>query len=389
MKVFFIHDATFKYDEEGKYYGTSVNPKTMSRYKFFSENITVLIRTVPFMAGESRDKYTEITDDFRIVHCENYMSLKGMLFVRPKVKRKVEKMVEEADIVFARFSGETGKMAVRICKKLNKPYVIECVGCCWDSLSNYGIKGKLLAPFIFLTTRILIKNAKYVVYVTEKFLQKRYPTNGKSISASNVELIEMSEDVLRSRIDKINELHENDKLILGTAAAVNVPYKGQAYVIKAIALLKKSGYKFEYHMIGTGDCTKLKNLAIDLGVEAEVVFDGVLKQNSVFEWIDKLDIYIQPSDQEGLPRALIEAMSRACPSIGSLTGGIPELLDNFMIFKCKHINELIKILKSITPKILIAEAKKNYDTALGYRKDVIYKRRNEFYDLVTRENNLR
>ena len=33
-----------------------------------------------------------------------------------------------------------------------------------------------------------------------------------------------------------------------------------------------------------------------------------------------------PSRQEGLPRAMVEAMARSCPRIGSAAGGIPELL---------------------------------------------------------------
>ena len=46
----------FKYDEDGKYYGTSVNPNTMSRYKYLSDDITVFIRTYPFDKNENRDK---------------------------------------------------------------------------------------------------------------------------------------------------------------------------------------------------------------------------------------------------------------------------------------------------------------------------------------------
>ena len=56
MKLLFVHDATFKYDEDGKYYGTSVNPNTMSRYKYLSDDITVFIRTYPFDKNENRDK---------------------------------------------------------------------------------------------------------------------------------------------------------------------------------------------------------------------------------------------------------------------------------------------------------------------------------------------
>ena len=312
-----------------------------------------------------------------------------MLFERKKVKAKLKKLIEENDIVFARFSGETGKMAVRLCRKMKKPYIIECVGCYWDSFSNYGWKGKILAPYMYLSTRKLIKNAPYVVYVTNKFLQKRYPNTGKSIAASNVELRPMTEECLKARIEKIKTKEKNEPTILGTAAAIDVPYKGQAYVIEAISILNKKGYNFEYQVIGTGDKSRLENLASKFGVLDKVKFVGVLKQDKVFDWMDTLDIYIQPSDQEGLPRALIESMSRACPAIGSTTAGIPELLAPEAIFTRKKVNELVKALRYMNDKEhQLKQAKRNFREATDYQREIIYQRRNDFYDMVIKENGI-
>ncbi len=39
-----------------------------------------------------------------------------------------------------------------------------------------------------------------------------------------------------------------------------------------------------------------------------------------------MDLYLQFSKIEGLPRALIEAIARGCPAISSNVGGINELL---------------------------------------------------------------
>ena len=60
----------------------------------------------------------------------------------------------------------------------------------------------------------------------------------------------------------------------------------------------------------------------------------------MLEWLSKYDLYVQPSHTEGLPRALIEAMSVGLPCIGSRVGGIPELLSDIALFKAKNFCEL-------------------------------------------------
>ena len=42
--------------------------------------------------------------------------------------------------------------------------------------------------------------------------------------------------------------------------------------------------------------------------------------------LDQADLFCMPSHTEGLPRALVEAMARGVPAIGTRVGGIPELL---------------------------------------------------------------
>ena len=54
---------------------------------------------------------------------------------------------------------------------------------------------------------------------------------------------------------------------------------------------------------------------------------------------DNIDVFIMPSLQEGLPRSMVEAMSRGCNVIGSRVGGIPELLDdNFHIMRSINLS---------------------------------------------------
>ncbi len=391
MKLLFVHDATFKRDAAtGRYYGISVNNASLERYKYIADDITVMIRTRPFEPGEPKSRYTEVAPEYKVVHVDNYMSVRGWLFYRRELRKRLRGIIAGMDIVVCRFAGETAKMAAEICRETGKPYIVECVGCPWDSLWNYSWKGKVIAPYIMLRQKRLIKRAPYVIYVTNRFLQRRYPTIGKAIAASNVELLPMEESVLEKRLEKI--ARGVPKVIkLGTLSMIDVPYKGHAYVMEAMAILKKEGYKFEYQIAGGGSSAYLAGKAKAFGVEDSVVFTGTLPHKDVFKWVDGIDLYIQPSDQEGLPRALIEAMSRACPAIGSTTAGIPELLPDEAVFTRKKVGELVKALRRMTDskERLARHAERNYATALEYQRDVLRQRRNDFFDMVMREQGLK
>ena len=95
---------------------------------------------------------------------------------------------------------------------------------------------------------------------------------------------------------------------------------------------------------------------------------------------DSLDIYIQPSKLEGLPRAVIEAMSRGCPVLGSDVGGIPELLDNECLFKKGSSKAIFESLLRMINSDISKYAKKNYEKANDYLLDKIETKRNNFYE---------
>lgn len=104
-----------------------------------------------------------------------------------------------------------------------------------------------------------------------------------------------------------------------------------------------------------------------------------MPHEDVFRWLEQVDIYIHPSKQEGLPRALIEAMNSTCFCIGAHTGGIPELLPNEFIFSNRK-NNYIEIARLIENNLHVMEkaAKRNFYQSQQYGKKKIQNRRNEF-----------
>lgn len=300
----------------------------------------------------------------------------------------LSKLITNHKYVIIRGGGINGFLTAMLCKMKKKKYLVEVIGCPWDALTHHSLIGKIIAPFEFLITRNVIKNASFAIYVTKEFLQRRYPSNGKTEFCSDVELNESNEkDILNRRLLKIHEEHK--KIILGTAAGVAVKYKGQQYVIKALKYLKDQGCEnFEYQLAGTGNQDRLKKLAQNLGIFDKVKFLGLLDHNSIFEWYDSLDIYILPSQQEGLPRSLVEAMSRGLPCIGSKVGGIPELLDSTHILNsATNIKELANKIHSFTPEEMENAAKINIQKAHEFEKISLSEKRRSFYYLYKKEQN--
>lgn len=376
MKLLFAHDHIF-YKLDSELFSTGgLSKEALERYTSIFESVTVVSRQKIIKSPDNRltlasapnIRFVKVPDFKQTVSIKNFIN----------AKRIIQKAVAESDKIIARLPSSIGNIAVEMAIKINKPYLVEVVGCPWDGLWNHSLKGKVVAPYAWYKTKKLVKNAPYALYVTERFLQNRYPCKGKTIACSNVSLPVTNDDVLKKRIQKISNKDESP-LRLATIAALDVRFKGQQHVIRAISELKKEGLLFNYDLVGMGESSYLRSEAEKHNVDDQVNIIGPLPRSEIPSFLDTVDIYIQPSKQEGLPRALIEAMSRGCPCIGSTAGGIPELLDERFIFKKGSEEGIQNILRSFTSELMLEEANKNFQKALKYDGNLLESKRSEFF----------
>ena len=389
MRLTFVHDGPLFYDEEGRYYEFAYH-ELQERYSYMADEITFMMRTKPI---NGRRKFTVVPETVQVVSVPNFKSPKLYFTEKKTAESIVADQVEKSDIFVLRSQSSIAQLALKYILKLRKPYIIESVGCSWDSYWNHGALGKIVAPYMYYKTRRAIAGADYVYYVTTKFLQKRYPTKGKTVCCSNVVLEQLENSVLDKRIEKIGIFDPKKKLILGTAAALDTRYKGQEYVIQAIPTLVEMGYDVVYHLAGGMTGSKpnsfLKDIVKKYDVSDRVVFCGSLSSEQMKHYYDTLDIYVQPSKQEGLPRAVIEAMSRGLPVIGTNIAGIPELVQEDFLFKKGSTDEVIKALRRILKSNLVKVAEQNFAMARNYEKDKLRKRREHFYEQFMIDNGLK
>jgi len=170
-------------------------------------------------------------------------------------------------------------------------------------------------------------------------------------------------------------------LRLGMIGSLTTASKGTRTVLKALSLLMRHTREWEFRHLGVGDNKSYVDYARALGIAEHVHFDGVLTHDKVLAWLDEIDLYLQPSRQEGLPRALIEAMSRGCPAIGSTAGGIPELLEPGCLHAPGDANRLARLIeKAMADSRWMAEqARRNFEISRKYEQKILLAKRDAFF----------
>jgi glycosyltransferase involved in cell wall biosynthesis len=107
------------------------------------------------------------------------------------------------------------------------------------------------------------------------------------------------------------------------------PVKRHATLLDAVALLIREGEPLELWLAGWGDLLPaIEQRARDLGLQRAVRFLGYVRNAEILEWFEagRVDIVALPSEWEGVPVSLIEALAYKVPAVASEVGGVPELI---------------------------------------------------------------
>ncbi len=162
-------------------------------------------------------------------------------------------------------------------------------------------------------------------------------------------------------------------------------HKGPDLLIGALATCVSAGLDLVLTVIGDGSRRRdLERLASEMGCGDRVVFAGQIPSTAVAAQLDRADIFILPSRHEGLPRAMIEAMARGLPCIGSDVAGIPELLPPDALVPSGDRDALAARLQQVVGDTawMTNMSARNLHEARAYRAAVLQQRRLGFYRRV-------
>jgi glycosyltransferase involved in cell wall biosynthesis len=120
-----------------------------------------------------------------------------------------------------------------------------------------------------------------------------------------------------------------DHKVVGNVAHIR-PEKGHDCLLRAAKIVLDSCPDVTFVIVGgekmNGDISRLEELATGLGIRKRVIFTG-FRQN-VFDIMHTFDLFVLSSLYEGLPMALLEAMSMGKPAVAPQVGGIPEVIND-------------------------------------------------------------
>lgn len=120
--------------------------------------------------------------------------------------------------------------------------------------------------------------------------------------------------------------------------------KGIFEILESIKILNNKKYKFTFNFVGNGKLMKTtKDFIAKNKLEDFITLKGWKTNNQLNEYYKSADVFILPSWAEGMPNALIEALSCGLASITTNVGMIPNFLKdnhNALLVNPKSTEEL-------------------------------------------------
>jgi len=385
MKAVFVHTHQFACLDSGVFSLGQFPRSAWERYLAHFDHLDVIARKKPTTDDLDASRYNRSNRpdvSFHLIEGRRGSVLDRFHVLRA-ARQKLNSVLPSANAAILRNS-PMARQAARLCERHDVPWAMEVVGDVWDALWNYGrLSAKLYAPLAEWHSQYWIHRAPFALYVTRRTLQEKYPCEGHTVGVSDVVIPEPDEAVLQSRLKKEEQSEKNPTpLTFGFVGTIENETKGLEPAFRAFERAAPNLPDFEFRILGPGDPEPWEQRAEQKELGDKIHFDGAVPGGDpVLEWLDGIDVYVHPSLQDGLPRSLIEAMSRGCPALASRAGGIPELLPASVTHEPGDWKQLAEHIQALAPRAdwRLRHARQNFETAKNYSREKLEKERSEFW----------
>ncbi|MDN4502880.1 glycosyltransferase [Alteromonadaceae bacterium BrNp21-10] len=386
MKVIVTCEFRFMRTADGQVWTTSAFPYFFwQRYLSVFDEVQIVARIQDVATRDAG--WQRVTGDRVTARgLPYYVGLSGLLKNLFSTYRQLAAILANAEAVIFRVPSPIAMLGILAKPKGNFAYALELVGDPYDVFQS-GIvnqfSDKCIGWLTMKSLQRLVKKAIAVSYVTQHYLQQRYPASGLTYTAA-CSSIELKPEKIRPEPRQYTE-PARQLVFIGSFGQL---YKGPDLLIQALKILKDNGAEYQLTMLGGGAFLEsMQQLADSLGVESQIHFAGEVAAAQVNDYLAKAEVFIMPSRTEGLPRAMIEAMADGLPCIGSKVGGIPELLEPHWLIENENsqmlADKIQQLCESVT--LLNQQSQRNLGVASEYEASLLAKRRQAFYQHIKNE----
>ena len=301
-----------------------------------------------------------------------------------KIRRTLQAALTPDAAVILRAPSQLSTCCASLLRSSGHPYGLEVVGDPRRSFARGSTRHFLRPIFRWwypLQQKNQCANACAVAYVSGT-LRERYPERGSALSTicSDVYL------PARAFVDHARGHRWKKTFHIVTVGTLSQLYKGIDILMEAAAACVRSGLDLTLTIVGDGKHrAEFESRAAALNLGSKIEFLGhVPAGEPVRAQLDRADLFVLASRTEGLPRALLEAMARALPCVGSAVGGIPEFLSSDDLAPPGDAGSLASKICEVAadPDRMDRMSRRNLEMARGYRDDLLQQRREEFYQFL-------
>lgn len=381
MKLLLVDNAHIFQTPDGEFYSPSIySDEFFERYLRVFDNVR-FVSKVKKIENDETDNLLHLSNKrVEIYPIPWYQGGKALLKKLPRVIMAYRKAGFECECCILRIAQIESFFAYIFSGCFKQPFAVEMVNDPLEFKEMNWIIRKIMVAF----TRVLLRKAIGASYVTEEYLQKKYPCRSveKGVGFSSYySSISLSENDIVNQ--KKKKSFGNVRLI-HVSNSISNNIKGHCEVIDIAKRLIDKGIECEVRFIGDGSAVNdFKYYAKKKKIEEKVYFIGrISSHEKLMCELKKADLFIFPTKLgEGLPRAVIEAMAVGLPCIVAPAGGMYELIEEKYIVPVFDIDRYVQKIQGLCSNNVEYQrvSERNISIAKRYVKSKLDVRRSAFY----------
>ncbi|WP_244101307.1 glycosyltransferase family 4 protein [Burkholderia ambifaria] len=266
----------------------------------------------------------------------------------PRTAVRLYRVIRSAQTLMIRFPGNVATLALLLCWITRKPFSAEIVADPEDYFSKDASTHPLrrVAKWIHCSsTALAARRAQSVRYVTETYLQAKYPARSRADSFGFSDAY-LPNGLFAAR--DADALARSGSLRLINVSMMHNRSKGHVALLEAVSRLKRKNVPVVLTLVGDGALRgELEALAHTLGIANVVAFRGQVSSETACATVAEHDLFVLPSLQEGMPRAMLEAMAVGTPVLGTGVGGIPEVLPASDVIRAGSVEAIVGAVEAV------------------------------------------